>query len=137
MDDTQLNGRAVCNLRGKDPKEDLNALADAIAQSPNIFILNDRLVWLHNGKLVPLSGNTLPEFIAANVVTLHLTNRATADNPNWQKIYTPFRPPLQWKPLSKSLPMRPVHCRSVQGDSRNTTRTPRGQCAKMPAPKLV
>ena len=31
----------------------------------------------------------------------------------------------------------PVHCRSLQGDSRNTTRTPRGQCGKMPAPQLV
>ena len=34
-------------------------------------------------------------------------------------------------------PMRPVHCRSVPGDSRNTTSTPRGLCANMPAPKLV
>jgi hypothetical protein len=37
----------------------------------------------------------------------------------------------------KSARLRPVHCRRVQEESRNATRTPRGQCAKMPAPKLV
>jgi hypothetical protein len=33
--------------------------------------------------------------------------------------------------------MRPVHCRSLQGDSRNTTGKSRGQCDKMPTPTLL
>jgi hypothetical protein len=93
MNNTELNNRTVCNLRGENNKDDLNALADAIAQSPNIFILNSRLVLLHDGKLVPLSAANLAEFIATNIVTVHLTNRGTPDNPNWQKIFTPFLPP--------------------------------------------
>jgi hypothetical protein len=53
----------------------------------------DRLVLLHDGKLVPLSGTNLAEFIATNVVTVALKNTGTAEQPNWQKIYAPFRPP--------------------------------------------
>jgi hypothetical protein len=63
------------------------------AKSANIFTREDRLVLLHDGKLVPLSGTNLAEFIATNVVTVALKNTGSPDNPNWQKIYTPFRPP--------------------------------------------
>jgi hypothetical protein len=60
-------------LRGQNPRDDLNALADAIAQSPDIFSLNGKLVWLKNGQLLTVSATILAEIIATRVVTVHLT----------------------------------------------------------------
>jgi hypothetical protein len=79
-------------LRGQNPRDDLNALADAIAQSPDIFSLNGKLVWLKNGQLLTVSATILAEIIATRVVTVHLTNRGTPDQPNWTTALSNHQP---------------------------------------------
>jgi hypothetical protein len=82
-------------LRGQNPRDDLNALADAIAQSPDIFSLNGKLVWLKNGQLLTVSATIFAEIISTHVVTIHLTNRGTPDEPNWTPVLRPFKPPTE------------------------------------------
>jgi hypothetical protein len=91
MVDTELNGRAVCTLRGEDPREDLNALADAIVEAAGIYIHNDALVWLTEGKLVRINAEVLCEIIRKHVVTEHLVNHGGEQG--WALAYYPFEPP--------------------------------------------
>jgi hypothetical protein len=72
--------------------EDLNALADAVAESAEIFNQDGRLVWLNAGKLIPVSRIILREIITTHVVTKNLINHGTADEPNWTREYVPFVP---------------------------------------------
>jgi hypothetical protein len=82
-------------LRGQNPRDDLNALADATAQSPDIFSLNGKLVWLKNGQLLTVNATILAEIIATRVVTVRLTNRGSAEKPNWVREYHTFTPPSE------------------------------------------
>lgn len=71
----QLNGRTICVLRGSDPRQDLNALADAIIEAAEIFLHNGALVWLNDGQLVRVTNEVLCEIIREHVVTRRLVNR--------------------------------------------------------------
>jgi len=57
----------------------MDAVTKDAAQSPDIFSLNGKLVWLKNGQLLTVSATILAEIIATRVVTVHLTNRGTPD----------------------------------------------------------
>jgi hypothetical protein len=95
MDNSSLNDRAICTLRGKSPQEDLNLVADAVIAAGGIINFQGRLIWLKDGKLVPVTEGVLHEFISTRVVSMQLINRGTTDNPNWTLEYPPFRPPTE------------------------------------------
>jgi hypothetical protein len=90
---THFNGRQICIWRGRDPYEDLNSLADAIAQTGEVFDHNGQLVWLNAGSLIPVSGAVLRGIIGRRVVTRRLVNHGTPAEPNWVCEYLPFVPP--------------------------------------------
>lgn len=69
------------------PYEDLNSLADAVAESAKIY-LDGRLVWLREGTLVQVTMDALREIIAKNVVTQRLVQRGNG----WELVYSPFEP---------------------------------------------
>jgi hypothetical protein len=77
---------------GRDPYEDLNSLADAVADSAEIFNHDGCLVWLNAGALIPVSGTVLREIITKHVVTQRLVNHGTAEEPNWTLVYSPYEP---------------------------------------------
>ena len=89
---THFNGRQICIWRGRDPYEDLNSLADAIAQTGEVFDHNGQLVWLNAGSLIPVSGAVLRGIIGRRVVTRRLVNHGTPAEPNWVCEYLPFVP---------------------------------------------
>jgi len=71
---------------------DLNSLADAVAETGEIFDHNGQLVWLNEGKLIPVSGAILRRIIGRRVVTRRLVNHGTPAEPNWACEYLPFVP---------------------------------------------
>jgi len=95
MDDSSLNGRVICNLRGTNAQEDLCLVADAIAQTDEILDHNGRLIQIQNGKLVPITMDVLREIISTRIVSMQLVNRGTAHEPNWTLEYPPFKPPTE------------------------------------------
>jgi len=91
MVDTELNGRAICVLRNKDPREDLCALADAIVEAVEILDHGGSLVWLNEGRLVRVNAEVLCEIIRKHVVTEQLVNHGGEQG--WALAYYPFEPP--------------------------------------------
>jgi hypothetical protein len=86
MDD-QLNGRQICVWRGKDPFEDLNSLADAVAATGELFDHGGVVVWLSpEGQLVPAGGPVLQEIIGRRLVIVQVVNR----DGRWVREYVPF-----------------------------------------------
>jgi hypothetical protein len=71
----------------------LSGLLDALQGCTPL--LDDRLVWLNNGERVPISGAVLAEIISTNVVPVRLTNRGSAEKPNWVREYHAFTPPSE------------------------------------------
>ena len=72
-------------MRGRDPVEDLNTSADAIAESPaELFNWNGGLVWINAGKLVPVAKDALIQIIEKHVAVRKLVNRGATDAPAWE-----------------------------------------------------
>ena len=67
-------------------------MADAIAQTGEVFDHNGQLVWLNAGSLIPVSGAVLRGIIGRRVVTRQLVNHGTPAEPNWACEYLPFVP---------------------------------------------
>ena len=70
-----LNGRQILNWQAQGPRDyqqweqDICALADAVAEAAPIYNHNKYLVWLKDGKLIPVAGTVLHEIIRQYVVT--------------------------------------------------------------------
>jgi len=76
-----------------DPYANSNALADALAETVELFNLNNQLMWLsQEGQLIPATMNILHELIPQHVALKQLVNRGTESEPNWQVVYTPYIP---------------------------------------------
>jgi hypothetical protein len=90
MSCTAPDGRQVYNPRGRDPTEDLNLLADAIAGSPaDLFAQGSQIMWLKDtGELVGASRDVLLEIITKYIVTKHLVSHGD----RWQVEYHPYVP---------------------------------------------
>jgi hypothetical protein len=90
-----LNGRRMFEWQAQSPRDyqqwekDLNGLADAIAATAPIFNHNGGLVWLKDGKLIPVAGAVLNEITREYLVTPRLVNR----DGTWTCEYLPFAAP--------------------------------------------
>ena len=81
----KLNGRIVFLPRGRDQREDLNILADAIAASDADLFEG---IWITAGKCISITPDVLRKICTKYVVTKHA--RETADG--WKVEYWPYEP---------------------------------------------
>lgn len=97
MNDPALNGRRIFNWQAQGPRDyqqwekDINSLADAVAEAAPIYNHDGMLVWLNDGKLIPVAGVVLHKIIQRYVVTPQLVN----NNGTWTCKYLPFVAPEQ------------------------------------------
>jgi hypothetical protein len=98
-DPNQLNGRKCITWRAQSPRdarqwqEDVNHLADAVAEVTDVFDQQGKLIFPNkDGELVSAAGPTLREIISARIVFKQLVNRGSADKPHWIREYIPFVP---------------------------------------------
>jgi hypothetical protein len=90
-----LDGRRMFEWHAQGPRDygqwekDVNGLADAIAATAPIFNHNGGLVWLKDGKLIPVALVMLNEIIREHIVTPRLVNR----DGTWTCEYLPFIAP--------------------------------------------
>ena len=87
-----LDGRRLFIWRGQDLVEDLNRLADAVAEKAGaeLFNLNGTLMGLNDGQFVSVNRNSLREIIARHLASIRWVNRGTIDMPRWEGEYHPF-----------------------------------------------
>jgi hypothetical protein len=67
-------------------------LADAVAETAEIYNRNGQLVWLTGGQLVPLSRDALREIITQHVAIKQLVNNGSAAEPTWTSAFVPLIP---------------------------------------------
>jgi len=75
-----------------DPFAAANSLADCLAECVDLVNLNGNPVWVNQGRLVPVTMNTLHEIVPQYIATKELVNRGTESAPNWALVYIPFVP---------------------------------------------
>jgi hypothetical protein len=90
MNDSGLNGRQLYAPQSNDPYVNLSLLADLIAQLPDIFEHEGRLVWLDAGVLHFVNKDLLPKIIREHIVIQVLVNRGTAGKQNWERVFRPL-----------------------------------------------
>jgi len=54
--------------------------------------LNGELVWLDQGKLVPVTMNAIHQIISQHIATKELVNKGSRENPAWTTEYLPYTP---------------------------------------------
>jgi hypothetical protein len=106
MDDAKLNGRRIFVWQGDDPYKDIENLAHAVADTAEIFNVNGALRRVNNaGQLSSVGIDALFEVINTRLATPRLTNRGTADKPNWIVELVPLElPEMILRAVLKRLP---------------------------------
>jgi len=77
---------------GEDPYDQENALADMLADVAPLYVKDETLVLLENGKLRRVDKDVLVEIIAKYVRVPQLKNSGTEDEPRWACEYAPYTP---------------------------------------------
>jgi hypothetical protein len=74
MNKASPDGRRIFLWHGRNSVDDANRLADAIAEAAaeELFELNGQLVWLNNGRPVPVRMDALREIIARHIASVRL-----------------------------------------------------------------
>jgi hypothetical protein len=85
----ELGDRVVYAPRGRNAEDDLAACILAAAK---IFQMDGQLVWITDGKRVPVFRGTVVELCRRFIVTAHPVNRGTEAEPNWVVEYRAFEP---------------------------------------------
>jgi hypothetical protein len=75
---------------GEDPYAEENALADMLADVAPLYVKDETLVLLENGKLRPVDIGVLRELVARHIKIPRLVNHGTEDAPDWACEYAPF-----------------------------------------------
>ena len=75
-----------------DPYANSNALADALAETTELFNINGQLMWLDQKRLVPATMNTLHELIPQHIAIKQLRNTGTHAEPSWISEFVPYIP---------------------------------------------
>src|SRR5262245_9263916 len=94
-----LAGRRVFAQRGSarsgfiDQYEGICTLADAIAEATRteLFVHDEGLVWLREGRLIAVNMEVLRAIIETYIVVQLLENCGSADAPNWEIAYYPYK----------------------------------------------
>src|SRR4051812_26033886 len=84
------DGLTLYNPRGRDRLEDLNQLADCIANS-SACLFNDgggSVVWIHGGKRIDVALDVLATIVAKYIVTARPVNHGG----KWTVAFDPVRP---------------------------------------------
>jgi hypothetical protein len=76
----ELGDRVVYAPRGRNAEDDL---ADCILRAAKIFWMDGQLVWITDGRRVPVVRDVVVELCRRFVVTEHPVNHGTEAEPNW------------------------------------------------------
>jgi hypothetical protein len=91
MNDQNENGRRIHHWRGKNRKEDVAELADAIVAS-GVELYNDKGTIFQlgpAGELTSVGQNKFRTLIDQHIAAVRVVNRGTKDKPNYQReLYT-------------------------------------------------
>src|SRR6516165_3343985 len=66
----------------RDPFAHFNTISDAIAETAEVVAANDQLLWIVDGKPVPITGAVLTKISTQHLATKRLVNRGTENEPN-------------------------------------------------------
>ena len=76
----------------RDPFAHVNTVSDAIAETAEVVAANDQLLWIVDGKPVPVTGAVLTKISTQHLATKTLKNHGTADEPNLVAEFVPYTP---------------------------------------------
>jgi len=76
----------------RDPFAHFNTVSDAIAETAEIVNVNEQLLWLADGKPIPVTGKVLLDLSAHHLATKRLVNRGTENEPNLVAEFVPYTP---------------------------------------------
>ena len=76
----------------RDPFAHFNTVSDAIAETAEIVNVNDQLLWLVDGKPLPVTGKVVLDISAKHLATKRLVNHGTENEPNLVAEFVPTRP---------------------------------------------
>jgi hypothetical protein len=85
----ELGDRIVYSPRGRQAEDDL---AECMVRAAHIFWMGGQLVWITDGRRVPVVRDVVIELCRRFVVTAHPINRGTEAEPNWVIEYRPVVP---------------------------------------------
>jgi hypothetical protein len=89
MTDDVLGDRVVYNPRGRNAEDDLAA---CILQAAQVFMMDGQVIWITDGKRVPINRDAVTALCRRFIVTAHPVNRGTEAEPDWAVDYRPFAP---------------------------------------------
>jgi hypothetical protein len=76
----------------RDPFAHFNTVSDAIAEMAEIVNVNDQLLWLVDGKPLPVTGKVVLDISARHLALKTLKNHGTTDKPNLVTEFVPYLP---------------------------------------------